>query len=56
MATRAAIVGGATPAALFVNETGAREAITPGGEVDERPPPVTVTPFDRAPYFTYLEM
>ncbi len=57
MRTRAAIVGGAAPAAVFINETGQREAITPGGEVDETSPPqTTVTPFDRAPYFTYLEM
>ncbi len=57
MTTRQAIVGGAAPAAVFINETGQREAITPGGEVDETsPPPATVMPFNRAPRFTYLEM
>ena len=56
MRTRAAIVGGMAPDAIYINETGAREAITPGGEVDETSPPMTTTPFNRAPYFIYLEM
>jgi len=44
------------PTPVFINETAQRQALAlPAAFVNTKAIPATVTPFNRAPRFTYLE-